>query len=136
MDKPENRETAESYGIGMVQIREVNDTEVGYKNAWMGLVLTYNDRIEVLDNLTATDGLEYRLTTAMGKMVALTNSLAGLDSKIQMTLYATEKLGDLGLSGFNQVERSVHAAYDRLNRRNMDMIEWQRVNPVAPSLVD
>ncbi len=136
MDKPENRETAESYGIGMVQIREVKDTEVGYKNAWMGLVLTYSDRIEVLDNLTATDGLEYRLTTAMGKMVSLTNSLAGLDSKIQMTLYATEKLGDLGLSGFNQVERSVHAAYDRLNRRNMDMIGWQRVDPVEPSLVD
>lgn len=136
MEKPENRETAESYGIGMVQIREITDTEVGYKNAWMGLVLTYSDRIEVLDNLTTTDGLEYRLTTAVGKMVALTNSLAGLDSKIRLTLYATEKLGTLGLSGFNTVERTVHAAYSRLNRRNMDMIEWQRVNPVEPSLVD
>lgn len=136
MEKPENRTTAESYGIGMVQIREVKDTEVGYKNAWMGLVLTYSDRIEVLDNLTSTDGLEYRLTTAMGKMVALTNSLAGLDSKLRMTLYATEKLGSLGLSGFNKIERTVHESYSRLNRRNMDMIEWQRVNPVDPSLVD
>jgi len=136
MEKPENRETAESYGIGMVQIREVKDTEVGYKNAWMGIVLTYSDRIEVLDNLTTTDGLEYRLTTAMGKMVALTNSLAGLDSKIRMTLYATDKLGTLGLSGFNQVERTVHEAYNRLNRRNKGMIEWQRVNPVEPSTVD
>ena len=136
MEKPENREIAESYGIAMVQIREVKDTEVGYKNAWMGLVLTYSDRIEVLDNLTTTDGLEYRLTTSMGKMAALTNSLAGLDSKIRMTLYATEKLGALGLSGFNQVERTVHDAYGRLNRRNMDMIEWQRVNPEEASLVD
>ncbi len=136
MEKPENRETAESYGISMVQIREVKDTEVGYKNAWMGLVLTYSDRIEVLDNLTTTDGIEYRLTTAMGKMVALTNSLAGLDSKIRMTLYATEKLGTLGLSGFGKVEQAVHSAYSRLNRRNMDMIEWQRVNPEDPSMVD
>lgn len=136
MEKPENRETAQSYGISMIQIREVKDDEVGYRNAWMGLALTYSDRVEVLDNLVMTEGLEYRLTTSMAKMMALTNSLAGLTSKVQVTLYATERLADFGIAGFNKLEKEAQAAYSRLNRRSMDKIEWQRINPVEESFVD
>lgn len=136
MEKAENRETAQSYGLSMIQIREVKDDEVGYRNAWMGLALTYSDRVEVLDNLVMTEGLEYRLTTSMAKMMAITNSLAGLSSKVQVTLYATERLADFGIAGFNQLEKEAQAAYSRLNRRSMDKIEWQRINPTDVALVD
>ncbi|MBP7480153.1 MAG: GldG family protein, partial [Spirochaetaceae bacterium] len=84
--KEENAELAGNYMLQQVQIQEVSDTEVGLKNAYMGLVLIYADRIEKIDGLTSADGLEYKLTTSMSKMVATTSALSGLDGEVNLTL--------------------------------------------------
>ena len=131
MTKADNQELARSYGINEVQIQEVKDTEVGLKNAFMGLAIVYSDRIEVLDNLTTGDGLEYKLTTTIAKMVSTTNALSGLSGKVKMTLYASSDLSLFNIQGFKDLAKNVQAVYDRVNKKNMDRIEFAVVDPAS-----
>ena len=85
MSKPENEELASSYRIRQKQIQEVKDNEVGFKNVFMGLALVYADSIEVLDDLVSPEGLEYKLTTTMSKMINTTSALAGLKDNVEIT---------------------------------------------------
>jgi len=132
MTKTDNQNLARSYGINEVQIQEVKDTEVGLKNAFMGLAVVYSDRIEVLDNLTTSDGLEYKLTTTIGKMVSTTNALSGLSGKVKMTLYASSDLSLFNIQGFKDLSKNVQAVYEKVNKKNMNRIEFAVVDP-APA---
>lgn len=129
MDKADNQELARSYGIPMAQVQELKDNEVGVKNAYMGLALIYSDSIEVIENVAMTDGLEYRLTTTIGKMIARTNTLAGLSGKVKVTLYASSSFAPLGIGGFRDLDRVLSDATAELNRKNLDRIEYLRVDP-------
>ncbi len=129
MDKPENQSIAQTYGLQQVQIREVKNNEVGFKNAFMGLVITYADQIEKLDNITTSDGFEYNLTTTISKVIASTNALSGLAGKVQMTLYLTDALSNFGISGFNKIDSSVQKAYENASKKYQGKIEYQKINP-------
>ncbi|MBP0977282.1 MAG: GldG family protein, partial [Oscillospiraceae bacterium] len=61
MNKPESENLAREYNLKQIQIQEVKNNEVGIRSAYMGVVLVYSDRIEILDGLTYADGLEYKL---------------------------------------------------------------------------
>lgn len=125
----ENAELAGSYMLQQVQIQEVTDTEVGLKNAFMGLVLIYADRIEKIDGLTSADGLEYKLTTAMSKMISTTSALSGLDGEVNLTLYLNSDLDQFNISGFSSVESSVVQALSSVNSKNMNRIKYEKVSP-------
>ena len=86
MENPENQEMAQKYNLRQIQIQEVKNNEVGFKQAWMGLVLLYADRIETVDQISSTDGLEYKLTTKIANMVSTTAALAGMNGKVKLTL--------------------------------------------------
>ena len=129
MDKAANQELARSYGIPMAQVQELKDNEVGVKNAYMGLALIYSDSVEVIENVAIADGLEYRLTTTIGKMIARTNTLSGLSGKVKITLYASSSFAPLGIGGFRDLDRVLSDAVVELNRKNLDRIEYSRVDP-------
>jgi len=61
----ENQELAENYGIRPVEIRSVEQDEIKFKKAYMGLVLIHGDLIEKIPALTSTDQIEYEMTTAI-----------------------------------------------------------------------
>lgn len=136
MSKAENQQLASGYGLQMVQLQEVKDNEVGIKNAWMGMAIVYADGIETLDGLTSSDGLEYRITTTIGKMVAKANTLSGLSEKVRMTLYLSPGLGNFGISGFDKVKSEVAAAWGRANAKNLERIDFATLEPAAPGDVD
>ncbi len=56
MNKPENQRIAQGYGIRQVQIQEVKNAEVGFKQAYMGLAIVYGDSIELMDGITSDSG--------------------------------------------------------------------------------
>ncbi|MBQ0166541.1 MAG: Gldg family protein [Treponema sp.] len=134
MSKPENEEIAEEYGITQYQVQEVSNNEVGIRAVYMGLVLIYSDRIEIVDPVQTTDGLEYKLTTAISNMVSTTNTLAGLKDRVQMTLYISSRLSEFGIQGFDQVEKAVMDAYYKVNEKNLDRIEYDRVYPESSEI--
>ena len=129
MDKPENEELASSYRIRQKQIQEVKDNEVGFKNVYMGVVLVYADSIEVLDDIISPDGLEYRLTTTMSKMINTTSALAGLKDNVNVTLYLSSDLSAFGIKNFNQLENIVSNAVAQVNKKNMNKVSFKVVNP-------
>lgn len=138
MEKPDAQELARSYGVEQVQVQEVKDNEVGVKNAYMGLVVSYADAIETVNGLTQSDGLEYRLTTTISNMIGKVNSLSGLKGKITLTVYASAELSAFGIQGYDSLEQTVRASYDRVNKKSMGKIDFAFVRPSqaeVPALV-
>ena len=131
MSKPENEELARDLGIQQVQIQEVKNNEVGLKQVYMGIAVTYGDNIEILNPVQSSDGFEYNLTTKISNMISMADTLAGLgkDDKISLTLYLSEPLKWLGISGADQADDIVRAACEAVNKQNSDCIEYKFVNP-------
>lgn len=129
MDKPESQDLARSYGVSQVQIQEFSDNELGFKNAYMGVAVTYRDRIEVINQIASEEGLEYKLTSLFSRMIAESNTLEGLDGKIEMRLYATDALSAFGIRGFDDLKETVLGAYTKLNAENMERISFSAESP-------
>lgn len=129
MEKPENENLARGYGISQVQIQEVKNNEVGLKQAWMGIALIYADRIEALNNLTSSDGLEYKITTKIEEMVSTTSALAGLDGKAKLTLYETSALSKFRIIGFGDLSSQVEKVYQNVNKKNMSRLDFVKIDP-------
>ncbi len=129
MGKEENEKIARSYGISQVQIQELKNNEVGFKQVWMALAVSYADQTEIIDGLNSADGLEYTLTTKITKMISTTSALAGLKGKAKLTLYVSSKLGEFNISGFNNISKAVETAYKNVNKKNLDKIDFEQVDP-------
>ena len=125
----ENIKLANDYGLNEFQIREVKNNEVSFKNVFMGLVITYADQTEVLDGISSTDGLEYKITSSILNIISNTNALAGLEGKINVTLYKTDDFEKLNISGMNQVDKLVSAAFENVNKKFRDKLEYKKVDP-------
>ncbi len=133
MSKAENEDLAHELGIYQTQIQEVKNYEVGLKQVYMGLAITYGESVEVMNPIQNTDGFEYNLTTKMSKMIAMNDTLSGLkkDEKINLTLYLSQDLTKLGISGADQAEQIIRSAFDSVNKQNLDRLVFKAVNPAA-----
>ena len=131
MSKPENEELARNLGIQQVQIQEVKNNEVGLKQVYMGLAVTYGDSIEIINPVQTTDGFEYNLTSTISKMISMADTLAGLgkDEKISLTLYLSDSLKFLGISGAEEADGLVRQAFNSVNKQNADRLEYKVISP-------
>lgn len=128
---PKNVQLARELGLQQIQIQEVKTTEVGFKQAYMGLAITYGDSVEVINPITTTDGFEYKLTSTMSKMISMADTLNGLkaDDKIMLTLYLSDSIKALGINGADQAEEIVQDAFNKVNKQNMNRLEFKVVSP-------
>lgn len=133
MSKSENIELAQDLGLRQIQIQEVKNNEVGFKQAFMGLAITYGDNIEEINPITTSDGFEFNLTSKMSKMISMADSLAGLKNgeKISLTLYYSDILNSLGIAGAEQTEGFVKEAFEKVNNQNQNRLELQIINPAS-----
>ena len=133
MSKPENEELARNLGIGQVQIQELKNNEVGLKQVYMGLAVTYGDSIEIMNPIQSSDGFEFNLTTKMSKMIAMADTLSGLrkNEKITLTLYLSEGLKQLGITGVEEADGIIRSAFNVVNRQNLDRLDYKVVSPEA-----
>lgn len=131
MSKPENEELARNLGIQQVQIQEVKNNEVGLKQVYMGIAVTYGDSIEIINPVQTTDGFEYNLTSTISKMISMADTLAGLgkDEKISLTLYLSDSLKFLGISGAEEADGLVRQAFNSVNKQNADRLEYKVISP-------
>lgn len=129
MNNPESQSMARSYRLNQIQIQELKDNEVGFKNVWMGLVLTYADRIEILDGITSSEGLEYKLTTKMASMINAVSALAGLKGQADLNLYVSEDLAAFNIQDFSSIEPAVSKAVQAVNKANMNRIRYNYIKP-------
>jgi len=100
----ENQKLANSYGIHPIQVQAIEKDEVKFQRAYMGMVLIHGDLIERIPTITATDGLEYQITTAIRKMNAKISALLRLTGRIQVRLFLSPSLKAIApLMGLKQL---------------------------------
>ncbi|MCP3955007.1 MAG: GldG family protein, partial [Desulfobacterales bacterium] len=130
-----NRKLAGDYGIYPVQIQIVEDDEIKFKNAYMGLVLVHGDVIERIPTLTSTAGLEYKLTTAIQKLNNKISALLALKEKVNVKLFLSASLNTvapyMGLENLARVPRQVEDVVKKLNRKNYDKLQFEHIAPVS-----
>ncbi len=128
----QNREMARNYGIQPVQIRVMENDELKFKNAYMGLVMLHGDLIEKIPAITSTDGLEYQLTTAIQKMNNKVSALVRFKDKINATLYLSSGLNAIAplinLPELPQLGDDVASVLEDLNKKNMGILSFKRVD--------
>ncbi|MBF0469540.1 MAG: GldG family protein, partial [Desulfamplus sp.] len=135
-----NRSMAEDYGISPVQIRVIEDDEVKFQQAYMGLVIIHGDMMEKIPAITSTDGLEYTLTSAIQKLNNKVSALLALDEKVRITLYLSsslEKVAPLmGLDELSTIPERVEKVVERLNAKSLGKIEYKYVDLTKDSNLD
>ncbi|NOX34409.1 MAG: ABC transporter permease [Deltaproteobacteria bacterium] len=126
----ENRDMAKSYGIQPVQIRIMENDEIKFKNAYMGLVIIHGDLIEKIEAITTTNGLEYKLTTAIQKMNNKVSALLRLKDKVKVNMYLSSSLNTIapliGLEKLPLLGKAVADTIKKLNNKSLGILEFKQ----------
>ncbi|MBN2232742.1 MAG: Gldg family protein [Deltaproteobacteria bacterium] len=129
----ENRDLAREYGISPVQIQMVENDEIKFKQAYMGLVLIHGDLVERIPALTTVSGLEYRLTTAMQKLNNKVSALLNVDGDIAVRLVLSSSLERvaplMGLDALPGFVNDVKAIVEKVNARNYGKLKFVHIDP-------
>ncbi len=99
----------------------------------MGLVLIHGDLIERIPTITTTEGLEYKLTTAIQKMNNKISALLSLPGKIHIKLFLSSSLESvgpyMGISNLSRIPDEMKAIVEKLNQKNYGKLEFEFLNP-------
>ena len=134
-DSGGNRQMARDYGINPVQIQMIEKDEVKFKQAFMGLVLIHGDIIERIPTITSTDGLEYKLTTAIQKLNNKVSALLKLDGKVEVELVLSSSINQvapyMGLKELKNYPDEIKKVVQDLNPKTYNKLEFSRIDPTA-----
>ncbi len=133
LSKEENQGLAQNYGLKQVQIQEVNNNEIGVKQTYMGLAISYGDIVELIDPVTSSEGFEYKLTSTISKMINTAASLETLkgDDKIQLNVIMSSAIKSLRISGVDVLEDTIEKVCREINKTKMDKLEFNSIHPAA-----
>ncbi len=128
-----NQQMARDYGIHPVQIQIVEQDELKFRQAYMGLVLIHGDIVERIPTIASTDGLEYHLTTAIQKLNHKVSALLALEEPIEVTLALSSNMYKIApMIGIQDLERyadQVQAVVEGLGARTYGKLEFDRIDP-------
>jgi ABC-type uncharacterized transport system involved in gliding motility auxiliary subunit len=128
-----NQKLADDYGINPVQIQVIEEDEVKFKRAYMGLVIIHGDVLERIPTITSVDGLEYQLTTAIQKLNNKTSALLGLKDKIEVRLYLSSSLNKvaqyMGLDDLPAFADRLKDILVALNQQVYGKLDYQHIDP-------
>ena len=134
----ENREIANNYGIHPIQIQLIEKDQVKFSKAYMGLVIIHGDQIERIPTITTTEGLEYKLTTAIQKLNNKVSALLNLTEKINVTLYMSSALKQvapyMGLKELSQYPHEVEKIVEKLNSKTYGKLAYTYIDPTAEQI--
>jgi ABC-2 type transport system permease protein len=137
----ENQGLANNYGIYPVQIQKIEKDEVKFQKAYMGMALIYGDMVERIPTITGTDGLEYKITTAMQKMNNKISALLRLPEKIQIRLVLSSSLNVvapyINISGLADMPAKFETLVNKLNEKNYGKLAFSHQDPsLEPAAMD
>ncbi|MFQ5484486.1 MAG: Gldg family protein, partial [Desulfobacterales bacterium] len=129
----ENQKLAKSYGIYPVQIQAVEQDEVKFKKAYLGMVLIHGDLVERIPTITSTNGLEYKLTTTMQKLNNKISALLSLKDKVRITLFLSSSLKQvaqyMGLKELSEYATKVGEIVTSLNKKSYGKLQYIYQDP-------
>ncbi len=129
----ENQSLAENYGIQPVQIQVIEEDEVKFVKAYMGLVITHGDIVEKIPVITSVDGLEYKLTTSIQKLNNKVSALLKLPKKIQLKLFMSSVLKSvapfMGIENLTDYPDELEKIVASVNDRMYGKLEYSYIDP-------
>ena len=129
----ENQHLAENYGIQPVQIQVIEEDEVKFVRAYMGLVIIHGDMVEKIPVITSVDGLEYKLTTSIQKLNNKVSALLELPNKIQLKFYMSSVLKSvapfMGIETLTSYPDELEEIVDSINDRMYGKLEYSYIDP-------
>ncbi|MFO8044186.1 MAG: GldG family protein, partial [Alkalispirochaeta sp.] len=130
------RREAQQYGLQQVEIQEVTSDEFASRAVYMGAVVLYGNAVERVDRLTSTDGLEYRLTTAMRSAITQVDTLSATAEAVSMQVFASPTLQELQIQGLPELETQMAAIHERINRDTSGRVQFEYVAPETDGAID
>ena len=131
----QNQTLAKDYGIQPVQIQAIEEDEVKFQKAYMGLVLIHGDLIERIPTITTTDGLEYKLTTAIQKLNNKISTLLRLSEKIHIKLFLSSSLQEVApymrLNELSALPKKLEETVREVNAKNYDKLSFDYLDPTT-----
>lgn len=129
----ENQQQATDYGINPVQIQAIEEDEVKFKRAYMGLALIHGDVVEQIPTITSIDGLEYKLTTAIQKLNNKTSAFLNLQDNIKVTLFLSSSLKGvaqfMGLDELPSFAEGLEDIIARVNTKTYNKLAYRHIDP-------
>ncbi len=130
-----NQEMARGYGIYPIQLQKVEQDQVKFQNAYMGLVLIHGDVVDKIPAITTTDGLEYQITSKIEKMTSKISALLGMKDKISLKLFFSSNLADVAprmrIENLTDVPANVEKVVGEMNEEYYDRLELKRYDTAA-----
>lgn len=128
-----NQQMANNYGIYPVQIQNIEKDEVKFQKAYMGMAMIHGDMIEKIPTITTSEGLEYKITTAIQKMNDKISVLLRLKNKIQIKLFLSSSLEIvapyINISGLSQIPANLEKVVAKLNEKNYGKLTFSHFDP-------
>lgn len=136
----ENRKLAGDYGIYPVQIQAYEQDEVKFKKAYMGLAIIHGDMVEQISTITTTDGLEYKLTSAIQKLNNKISALLGLQDTVKVTFYLSSSMNQVApfmqLNNLPALPDRIRDIVNDLNERMYGKLSYLYVDPADNAQTD
>lgn len=129
------RREAQQYGLQQVEIQEVRSDEFASRAVYMGAAVLYGTVVERVDRLTSTDGLEYRLTTAMRSAITQVDTLTATAEAVSMRVFASPALQELQIQGLPELETQMTAIHERINGDTAGRIEFEYLEPESDAAI-
>jgi ABC-2 type transport system permease protein len=129
LSTPEGRSAAQEYGLQQVEIQEVRSDEFQSRAVYLGAVILYGSAVETVDRITATDGLEYRLATAMRRAITQVDALAGTTEPVVMRAFISPGLGEVQIEGLPDLPGELREIFRRVNRDHYDRLQFDLQEP-------
>lgn len=131
---PEGRRQAEEFGLRQVQLQEIRSDQFQTRAVFLGAVVLYGSSVEVVDQIDATSGLEYRLTGAIRRAVTTADALAGITEPVAVTAVISPELSQLQIRGFDTLIPDIEAIFQRMNRDSFDRLRFELIQPLPEEI--
>lgn len=129
----QNQEAARNYGVFPVQIQKIEQDEVKFQTAHMGMVFIHGDIIETIPTITSTEGLEFQITSTIRKMNNKISALLSLKENISVKLFLSSSLEVvapyMNLPGLSDLPGETEKLVSRLNEKNYGRLAFTHLDP-------
>ncbi len=92
-----NKKEIEDYGVRPVKVSEYKRDKMSVREAYMAVAIEHEDLLERMDSITSVEGLEYQITSLIKKMTGKVDALHRMKDPINVTLFASKNVPDLGV---------------------------------------
>jgi len=139
-DVRNNQELATSFGIQSLQIQALEQDEIKFKTAYMGIAIIHGDMIEKIQAVTSTEKIEYQLTTAIQRLNNKISAFNNLKEKIKLKLFLSTSIMEvaplMGLEGMSELGNKLDKIIMELNKKNYGKLEYIKLDPTKDTSLE